>query len=325
MTTRTRLVEGFRRGRATSPLLVWVSLSLLGFFGFSMVGLVVDPRRITGSPAWFKPAKFAISSAIYCGTLAWLVASVPRPSRWLRGTGESVAVILALEVAIIALQAARGTTSHFNRATPLDGALFGIMGLSVAVLLVASAVFAVELCRASFADRGWGWALRLGMLVSVLGAATGGFMLRPTADQQARAKVTGSIPIVGGHTVGAADGGPGLPGTGWSRDHGDLRIPHFFGLHAVQAIPILAWLAFRGLKPRSSRTRIALVALISLSYSALIVLLTARAMAGRPFLAGDPAILRAFACWLILTSAGFVVLMVRERSWTPSASFGVGA
>ncbi len=324
MTSRPRLTAELGRYRAASPLLVGVGLIALGVLGFALVGLVVDPRRITGSPAWLKPAKFAISSAIYCGTLAWLVASVSRPSRLLRAMGAFIGVMLALEVAIIAAQAARGTTSHFNRATPLDGALFAVMGLSVAALLVASAVFVFELCRASFPDRAWGWALRLGMLVSVLGATTGGFMLRPTAHQQAQAKVMGTIPIVGGHTVGGLDGGPGLPGMNWSRDHGDLRIPHFFGLHAVQAIPILAWLAFRGMRPRSSRTRIALVALISLSYSAWIVLLTAQAMAGRPLLSLDPLSLRAFGLWVILTSAGFVTVMVRERSRTLSPSLAVG-
>ncbi len=32
----------------------------------------------------------------------------------------------------------------------------------------------------------------------------------------------------------------------WSREHGDLRIPHFFGLHALQIIPFLVW--WRGRK-----------------------------------------------------------------------------
>jgi hypothetical protein len=33
-------------------------------FLLNLIGLAVDPRIITGMPAWLKPAKFALSTAI---------------------------------------------------------------------------------------------------------------------------------------------------------------------------------------------------------------------------------------------------------------------
>ena len=81
-------------------------------------------------------------------------------------------------------------------------------------------------------------------------------MTRPTAAQLDEARATGRMAIAGAHTVGAPDGGPGLPGTGWSVEHGDLRIPHFVGLHAMQILPLLA-LALRPPALRPTRARAA--------------------------------------------------------------------
>src|SRR5215470_16275178 len=61
----------------------------------------------------------------------------------------------------------RGTTSHFNVATPLDAVPFGIMGTAIAVLWLASVGVLIALGRQKFSNTAWGWWLRLGMLVTV--------------------------------------------------------------------------------------------------------------------------------------------------------------
>ena len=60
-----------RLWRASRPLTA-VGLGMLVVFVLSLAGVALDPRVITGAPAWLKPAKFAISTAIYALTLAWL-------------------------------------------------------------------------------------------------------------------------------------------------------------------------------------------------------------------------------------------------------------
>src|SRR5262245_16407507 len=43
----------------------------------SVAGLVIDDRVIAGFPAWLKPLKFAVSTGIYCLTLAWVFSYLP--------------------------------------------------------------------------------------------------------------------------------------------------------------------------------------------------------------------------------------------------------
>ena len=84
------------------------------------------------------------------------------------------------------------------------------------------------------------------MVITIAGASTGGLMTRPTdAQLDADDGDAPGVTIIGAHTVGAPDGGPGLPGTGWSVEHGDLRVGHFIGLHALQVLPLMAWLLWR--------------------------------------------------------------------------------
>ena len=67
-----------------------------------------------------------------------------------------------------------------------------------------------------------------------------------------------------------------------SREHGDLRVPHFIGLHAVQLRPAIAWLI--GPLGSALRRRRAVLA-ASAGYLALFAILLAQALSGQPVLA----------------------------------------
>src|SRR5690606_14172533 len=126
-----------------SPPLTAVGILMLAVAGASLAGLLVDPRVITGAPAWRKTLKFAISTAIYALTLAWVFRWLTDWPRMRRIVGWTTAVVFVLEVALIDLQAWRGTTSHFNNATLFDRALFLVMGAAILTQTFVSIAVAV--------------------------------------------------------------------------------------------------------------------------------------------------------------------------------------
>lgn len=289
-----------------SPPLTAVSALMLVAAALSLIGMLVDPRVITGAPAWLKPFKFATSTGIYSLTLAWIFISLPGAPRMRRVVGWTTAIVFIIEVAIIDLQAWRGTTSHFNVATPLDQILFALMGVAIMAQTLVSVSVAVALWRHRFAERSLAWALRLGMTLTILGAFTGPLMTTPTATQLADARAGSPMTLSGAHTVGAPDGGPGLPVTGWSRAHGDVRVPHFVGLHAIQALALLALGLRRWRRPDTVRTRA--VFLGAASYAALFFLLLWQALRGQSVVAPNATAVTWFAIWggLTLLASGWI-------------------
>ena len=300
-----------RLWRASRPLTAAGAVMLVAFVA-SSAAMAVDHGTILGAPAWLKPAKFAVSTAIYVFTLAWIFTYLPDRRRLTTNVGWITAIIVTLEVGIIDAQAARGVTSHFNVGTPLDAALFSIMGLGILIAWGAAIALTVALFRHRFADATFGWALRLGMLLTVIGQGTGGLMTNPTKVQLADARTT-RITAAGAHTVGAPDGGPGVPITGWSREHGDLRVPHFAGLHAVQLLPAIAWL-IGPLGSAVRRRRAIFVA--AAAYLALFGILLAQALIGQPALAPQGMTVVALATWFAALIAGSAFVLAARRDAT---------
>jgi hypothetical protein len=271
-----------RMWRISPELIVTAALMQLVLLG-AIVGLIVDPTVITGAPAWLKPAKFAISITIYTVTLAWIFTWLPEWPRTRRLIGWGTALTMVIEIVIISTQAWRGTTSHFNVATTTDAVLFQIMGGAIVAQTLSTIAVAIALWRQPFDDMSIGWALRFGMIITIVGALTGGLMTRPTTAQLDAARLGERMTIAGAHTVGGPDGGSGLPGTGWSTKHGDLRVPHFVGLHALQVLSLVALVLARGRVPRTVRLRLVMIAIAS--YMALYGILLAQALRGVPIVA----------------------------------------
>jgi hypothetical protein len=302
-----------RSWRVNRPL-TFAGVAMLLTLGVAIVGIIIDPRVITGAPAWLKPAKFALSIAIYCFTLLWLLTFVQGHRRLVGLIAWGVAIGLLVEEVLIAGQVVRGTTSHFNVSTPFDAAVWGAMASTIAVVWVLTFLTGILLLLQRLPSPVFAWSLRLGLIVALVGMAAAVLMTQPTPAQEAVAEAGGAMPIAGAHSVGVDDAGPGLPIVGWSIAGGDLRVAHFVGLHALQALPLLGWgLTVAGAAWLSARHRVALVWVAGLAYLGLVVLLTWQALRGQSVVAPDALTLGVFTAGIAAAGAATLGIVFHAR------------
>jgi hypothetical protein len=299
-------------GRPHRPLRLLALAMAVSTLG-CLAGLLVDHRELVGLDVWDKPLKFSISVLIYAVTWSWLIDRLRRFRRLAWWAGTIAAAGLAGEMVIIIGQTVRGQTSHFNTTTPLNAALWNAMAMMIAAVWIASLVVCVLLFGNPSPDRARTWAIRSGAVLSVIGMILGVLMTIPSAAQRA----SGSD-IVGAHTVGLPDGGPGLPILGWSTVGGDLRIPHFVGMHALQALPLFL-IALELLSPRvprlaDERTRLGLVRVFSVSYLALVALILGQALRGQSVVHPDQWTLLAGLLLVAGALSGGLAVLTRKPS-----------
>jgi hypothetical protein len=310
------LLDHLRSMWCVRPSLVAFTLLMALLAIFFAVGIAADERVIAGQPAWLKPTKFALSISIYTATIAWLLSLVraerPRARRVLDLIAWTVLIALALEIAVITTQVLRGTTSHFNVATPLDLTLWSTMGIAIIATWAVGLLLAVFLFAQPLEPPAIAWSIRLGLVISLVGMAQGFLMISPTPDQLALWEAGGRMTIVGAHTVGASDLGPGLPVTGWRTDTGDLRVGHFVGLHALQVLPLVGWFVSRRRRLHATNA-LRLVWTAAASYLAFVLLLTWQALRGQALLDPDVATLAALLA-IVVGTAGAVLLIVHPVS-----------
>lgn len=271
----------------------------------SLHGLLWDHRMLDGVPIWLKPFKFAVSFAVYGYTLAWILTMQRRARRagWVVGT--VIAVSGSLEMALIMVQVWRGQASHFNISTSLNAMIFNIMGAMAGAVFLATFVLAALVSFERTEDRVRRWSVRFGLLSSLVGMGLATLMLVNVSPAELAAMHAGTPTMLGGHSVGVPDGGPAMAITGWSLTGGDLRIPHFVGLHGLQALPLLGLLLtalgdrFPAL--RDERVRIRLLVVGAVGYAWLIGLVLWQALRGQSIAHPD---------WRTLAMFGLLVAVV---------------
>lgn len=185
----------------------------------------IRPLEFAGTNAWFKPLKFALSTAILCWSMGWYTGYLPG-GRDITVFNWIIVVTLGFEVLYIGLQALKGQASHFNLSTPFYSVMYSFMAIAASIATLAVGYIGIKFFTApvNHLPDYYLWAIRLGIILFVIFSFQGFAMGSRLA-----------------HTVGAADGGKGLPFLNWSITHGDLRVAHFAGMHALQLLPFLAW------------------------------------------------------------------------------------
>ncbi|MEZ4730843.1 MAG: hypothetical protein R3E79_27285 [Caldilineaceae bacterium] len=280
------------------------------------IGLALDARTVLGLSTWAKTTKFSLSMALYAGSMLWFFGYDTLRPRLSRFILSASAYLLGIEIVLIMVQGARAVPMHFNFATILDAVLYQLMAGTIVIFWFVNALGVAVLAAQKVPSRAFAWSLRLGLIIALLGMLEGYLMTSPTPDQMALLRAGQHTDMIGAHTVGAPDGGPGLPFLGWSTTHGDLRIGHFVGLHGLQIIPLLGvFLMLRRDSWLTEEHKLWLVVIGAAGYLGLTLLVTWQALRGQPLVAPDGLTIAVFVAIVTatVTAASAVVWQARGK------------
>lgn len=313
LTTRFTAMRGWHR-----PLMVNATL-MFGLALVCAVGLFVDDRLILGESVWIKPMKFGFAFGVYGVTLAWLLSKLRKGRRlgWWLGTGFAIAGVL--DVGVIAYAAANGTFSHFNAdIDPVARIVRTVFSFAILPIFLSTLIIAILVLIQRTGDRALSCALRVGlglalagMVVAVWLSSSTGVTPRTATDANGN-----QVTMLGGHGIGDPDG-TGMPLTNWSATGGDLRAPHFVGLHGIHMllliVAVLSVLATRRSWLRDERVRARLVGVAGLGYAGVFAVLTWQAKRGQSLIHPDQQTLIAFASVALFTLAATTAVIVAAR------------
>lgn len=304
------LVTLLRSSRQVSPgLTVLVLVNIAVLIG-SVLARVLDGRTALGVSVWDKPIKFALSFLAFGPALLWLGSRFTMT----RGVRRMLGVLgwsMVAEITLIVTQSIRGTFSHFNNTTDFNERVYQAMAGGVGLFAVAGVIVTFLLARRSLGDDALALATKIAVPMMTGGAVLAFFMTSPKPGQADNGGT-----IVGGHTVGAPDGGPGLAFLGWSTEHGDLRVAHFLGLHSLQFIPLVAWLVIRlgargAARLDNSRQR-RITAFAAFGYGGLVVTALVQALREQPVTRPDGLTAAMFAAIVVVPVLVAAAVMARS-------------
>jgi len=208
-----------QRQPAQTPMYVVGTILILSGL-FHLLVFLISGGSWEGPISWRKPILFGITGGITTVSVAWVMGSLAQ-QKSLLVMSWIFAVSMFIEVGLITMQRWRGVASHFNLATLFDQTVFAMMGTLIMIVAVIIAIVTFKSFRFLNAAPEMKLAIRSGLLflnlANVLGiilVAYGNYIMQVAP---------GHAPNIYGHA-------------------GMMKIPHGLAIHAIQVLPILAWL-----------------------------------------------------------------------------------
>ncbi len=184
--------------------------------------------KVNNINAFIKPLKFFSSIWIFSWTMGRIAFELQAPGKVFYYS-IMVVIVMLFELVVITWQAANGRLSHFNTSNTFYGTLFTLMGIAISILTAWTFILGLSFWKEGIdIEPGYLWGIRLGIILFVVFSFEGGIM-------GARLR----------HTIGGTDDSEGIPFVNWSKQYGDLRIAHFFGIHALQLLPLVGYYILR--------------------------------------------------------------------------------
>ncbi len=213
----------------SAETLWWATVAgLLALLAITFVASLADKRLIDGVGVWAKPMKFQLSLAIHFATLALIVGAVSE--NWRTGSALLAIAIAsvacsAFEIVYIMVQAARQEASHFNVGTPFHSAMYTVMALGAVVIVCAAGAVGIIVALDSAGQ------LPDATKAAIVLGLVGGTVLTLIVAFTMGSRMSHSVGVTMLNT-------PVMPIAGWVMSAGDLRVPHFFATHMIQALPL---------------------------------------------------------------------------------------
>jgi hypothetical protein len=255
---------------AKDRLLSQLSWGLMAVIPVFAVFALFSPAVAQGVNPWIKPIKFSLSFSTFASTISLFLLALRIPEWQLKLARRAIAISVVLEIASLGAQAWRSAFaagSHTLVDSVLTQMTNSMVMINTAMVTAMLALYCANRVHVRMVDRPMMAAIRYSIIIFLLGNAVGGYML-------AR----------GSHTVGAADNVPGLPFVNWSTSGGDLRIAHFIAIHAIQIVPLFAYILSQMAPIPAVKYRKLAVAAVAMGVAVAVGATFVQAALGRPLL-----------------------------------------